>query len=367
MKTLRFLIPLLLLAGVALFFIRGSRTDITTATVQRQTAVDAVPAIVNVRPEFQITLTSEVAGQVLKSTLRPGIKVHKDDVLFEIDPVNYHLELDRLEKLLVNLRAQQALTFDEKTQLERKKEDLANFERLFKEGSYPELEIKRRREEFTILTEQQKRDALGREKERLDIEFQIEQQKLKIAECTIKAPADGTVSEIFFHPGELVAVGSRLVLFYSDSLLVEARINEEDFSGIKPGLDASVRFLAYGSELYPAKIEKVLPNADEKNQQYRAFLQVQIDPARLIPGLSGEASIIRNRRESSLVIPRAAVYNGAVFLIEGTMVRRTPVQAGFRGLNVIEITSGLKEGQQVAVSNVESLRDGQSVRLANAD
>jgi RND family efflux transporter MFP subunit len=362
MRSLRFIIPILLLAGLAVFFFRSS-TAVTVATVRRETAVDAVPAIVNVRPEFQITLTSEVAGQVVSSNLRPGIKVRKDDVLFEIDPVNYRLELDRLEKLLVNLRAQQALTFDEKTQLERKKEDLANFERLYKEGSYPELEIKRRREEFTILTEQQKRDALGREKERLDIEFQIEQQKLKIAQCTVKAPADGTVSEIFFHPGELVAVGSSLVLFYSDSLLVEARINEEDFSGIKPGLDASVRFLAYGSELYPAKIEKVLPNADEKNQQYRAFLQVEIDPSRLIPGLSGEASIIRNRREGSLVIPRAAVYNGAVFLIDGGNVRRVPVQAGFRGLNVIEIVSGLKDGQQVAVSDVESLRDGQSITV----
>ena len=363
-KSLRYLIPLVLLAGIALFFYRNTRADITVATVTRETAVDAVPAIVNVRPEFQITLTSEVAGQVLKSNLRPGIKVRKDDVLFEIDPVNYRLELDRLEKLLVNLTTQQSLTFDERTQLERRKEDLANFERLFKEGSYPELEIRRRREEFTILTEQQKRDALGREKERLEIEFQIAQQKIKIANCIIKAPADGTVSEIFFHPGELVAVASSLVQFYSDTLLVEARINEEDFSGIKPGLDASVRFLAYGAELYPAKIGKVLPNADEKNQQYRAFLEVDIEASRLIPGLSGEASIIRNRREGALVIPRAAVYNGAVFFVEGGKVRRVAVQSGFRGLNVIEIISGLKAGQQVAISDVESLRDGQSVRVS---
>jgi RND family efflux transporter MFP subunit len=364
MKLLRYVIPLLVLGGVAFFFLRNSRAHVTVAAVTRQVAVDAVPAIVNVRPEFQITLTSEVAGQVVKSNLRPGIKVRKDDILFEIDPVNYRLELDRLEKLLANLDSQQSLTFDERTRLERQKVDLANFERLYQEGNYPELEIKRRREEFTILTEQQTRDALAREKQRLEIEFQIEQEKLKISRCIIKAPADGTVSDIFFHPGELVAMGSSLVQFYSDSLLVEARINEEDFSGIKPGLDASVRFLAYGSELYPAKIGKVLPNPDEKNQQYRAYLDVDIDASRLIPGLSGEASIIRNRREGSLVIPRAAVYNGAVFLVENGKVRRVPVQPGFRGLNVIEILSGLSEGQQVALSNVESLRDGQSVTVS---
>ena len=91
---------------------------------------------------------------------------------------------------------------------------------------------------------------------------------------------------------------------------------------------------------------------------------MDIDPSRLIPGLSGEASLIRNRREGSLVIPRAAVYNGAVFLVDGGRVRRVEVQSGFRGLNVIEIISGLREGQQVAVSNVESLRDGQSVSVS---
>ncbi|MFH1498618.1 MAG: efflux RND transporter periplasmic adaptor subunit [Verrucomicrobiota bacterium] len=367
MRLLRYLLPLLVLAGIAFYILRGSSDDITVATVSRQMAVDAVPAIVNVRPEFQITLTSEVAGQVVKSNLSPGNQVSKDDILFEIDPVNYRLELDRLQKLLVNLDEQQALTFEEKVELDRKKEDLANFERLYKEGSYPELEIKRRREEFTILTEQQEKNVLARQRERLSIEFQIEQQKLKISQCIIKAPTDGTVSEIFFHPGELVSEGSKLVEFYSESLLVEARINEEDFSGIKADLEASVRFLAYGSELYPAKIEKVLPNPDTTNQQYRAYLQVDIAPERLIPGLSGEASIIRNRRENSLVIPRAAVYNGAVFLVEGGKVRRVPVQAGFRGLNVIEIIDGLSEGQTVAVSNVESLRDGQSVSVPNTD
>lgn len=362
MRLLRYLVPVLLLAGAALFFIRGTRPQISTAPVRRETAVDAVPAIVNVRPEFQITLTSEVAGRVLKSNLKPGIRVKKDDVLFEIDPTLYQIELERLEKLIANIRSQNALTLAESIEVQRRREDLANFEKLFLEGSYPELEIRRRREEFDILAEQQKRNELNREQSILGLEFQIEQQKLKIRDCVIKAPADGTVSEIFFHPGELVSVGSTLVQFYSESLLVEARINEEDFSGIKSGLDASVRFLAYGAELYPAKVEKVLPNADEKNQQYRTFLHVDIPSERLIPGLSGEASIIRNRRDSALVIPRAAVYNGAVFLVDGGQVRRVEVQTGFRGLNVIEITSGLTEGQHVAVSHVETLRDGQSVR-----
>jgi len=363
MRSFRYLLPLFLVAVAAFWYWRNEAPLVKTAIVRREGAVDAVPAVVNVRPEYQLTLASTVAGSVLTSTLKPGLTVEKSDLLLELDPRLYQLELDRLTGQLGNLRSQYALDFEQTSSLARQQEDLTNFERLLKEGNYPELELRRRREEFRVLSEKQEKDRLARRQQLAELEFSIEQQKRLIQECTVRAPAAGTVTEIFFHPGELVSVGSALVTFYSRSLLVEARINEEDFSGIRAGLEASVRFLAYGGEQYSAKVRNVLPNADEKTQQYRAYLDVEIDAARLLPGLSGEASIIRNRRADTLVVPRAAVYQGAVFVIEGGTARRVPVETGFRGSNAVEITgTGLTAGQQVALSNVESLRDGQRVR-----
>jgi RND family efflux transporter MFP subunit len=364
MRSLRYLLPVLLIAGAAFWFWRADSPLIKTAAVRREAALDAVPAVVNVRPEFQLTLTSTVAGRVLTSALKPGLTVEKDDLLFELDPSLYQIELKRLTAQLANLRSQYALDFEQTSTLARQQEDLANFERLLKEGNYPEVELRRRREEFRILSEKQEKDRLARQQQLSELEFSISQQKRFITDCAVRAPAAGTVTEVFFHPGELVSLGASLVTFYSRSLLVEARVNEEDFSGIRPGLDASVRFLAYGTEQYAARLTSVLPNADAKTQQYRALLSVEIDPARLIPGLSGEASIIRNRRADTLVVPLAAVYNGVVFVIEGDTARRVTVETGFRGSNVVEVTGGLSTGQQVALSHVETLRDGQRVRLA---
>jgi len=364
MKPLRLLLPLVVLSGAGLWYWWQAAPIILTTAVRLEAAIDAVPAVVNVRPEFQLTLTSTVTGRVLSSVLKTGLAVEKDDLLFELDPRLYQLELDRLTGQLANLRSQYALDYEQTSSLARQKDDLANFERLLTEGNYPEVELRRRREEFRILAEKQEKEHLVRQQQLGELEFSIAQQKRLIVECTVRAPAAGTVTEVFFHPGEIVTVGASLVTFFSRSLLVEARINEEDFSGIRVGLDASVRFLAYGGEVYPARITNVLPNADEKTQQYRAYLAVEIDPTRLLPGLSGEASIIRNRRNDSLVVPRAAVYNGAVFLVEGSSVRRVPVQTGFRGTNAVEITGELNPGQSVALSGVESLRSGQRVRTS---
>ena len=158
---------------------------------------------------------------------------------------------------------------------------------------------------------------------------------------------------------------SPLVRLFSESLLVEARINEEDFSGITMGLPASVRFLAYGPQLYDAKVVKVLPNADPQNQQYRCYLEVSIAAEKLIPGLSGEASILRNKRENTLVAPRATLFHDTLYVIRDGRAHAIKAQLGFKSLSAVELLNGVKEGDILALTNLSKLRDGSKVSVKN--
>ena len=360
----RILIPVTIALAAGTWFFLGNQTEVSAATIRRDLALDAVPAAVKVAPEFQVTITSDVAGLVRKTSIKIGLVVQEGDLLFEIDSSKYELELAQMEQQLENTRQQFAMNLDQRTALDRRKDDLENFATRTKSGEYPELELKHRQEEFSMFLEGQSRERLGREQQLANLEHAIKLQKKNIADCQIKAPASGTVTELFAQPGEVVGVRAPLVRLFSKALLVEARINEEDFSGIHPGLDASVRFLAYGPELYPAKVVKVLPNADPLNQQYRAYLEVTIAPERLIPGLSGEASIIRNRRAGALIAPRAALKDGAVFVIENGIARRRPVSVGFRSLSAFEILDGVADGARVATSRLDELRDGTRARIS---
>ncbi|MCX6937401.1 MAG: efflux RND transporter periplasmic adaptor subunit [Verrucomicrobia bacterium] len=365
MSALKRSFTVLTVLGLAVsgWFFLGSATELEVAQVLRDIAIDAVPAAVKVDPEFQVTITSDVAGLVRKSNVKRGQRVKEGDMLFEIDSSKYALELEQMKLQLENTRQQFALNLDQRTALERRKEDLENFAKRTASGEYPEIELKRRTEEFAMFQEGQARERLGREQQLTNMAHAIKLKQKDIDDCALRSPASGTITEIFAQPGEVIGVRAALVRLYSDALLVEARINEEDFSGIRPGLDASVRFLAYGPELYTAKVVKVLPNADPQNQQYRAYLEVEIAADRLIPGLSGEASILRNRRTNTLVAPRAALLNGAVFVVENGVVRRQPVEIGFRSLTAIEIIKGVKEGDVVALTGLDGLRDGQRVQV----
>jgi multidrug efflux pump subunit AcrA (membrane-fusion protein) len=349
------------LVVIGLFF--GGRPEVAVASIRRDLALDAVPAAVKVSPEFQVTITSDVLGLVRKSNLKIGQVVKEGDVLFEIDTSKYELALSQLENQLSNTREQFALDLDQRNALDRRKEDLVLLTARAKAGEYPQFELKRREEELAMFIESQGKDRLVRARHIADLEHAIALIRKDIADCVVRAPAAGTVTELFAQPGEVVALRAPLVRLFSQALLVEARINEEDFSGIQPGLDASVRFLAYGPELYPAKVVKVLPNADPLNQQYRAYLEVAIPAALLIPGLSGEASVIRNRRAGALIAPRAALNDGAVFVIEDGVARRRPVTVGFRSLSAVEILTGVAENAEVAVTQIESLREGIRVKV----
>jgi multidrug resistance efflux pump len=357
------IILLVVLAAAAVWFLVGNKTEVALAVVKRDVALDAVPAAVKVDPEFQVTLSSDVAGLVRHANVKTGQLVNEGDLLFEIDSADYQLELEKLERLLATTKAQFALDLNQRTALARQQADLKIFEDRTRAGEYPELELKHRREDLAMAIETQSRERLDREQQVADISHDIKLKKKAIAECSIKSPTTGTVTAVFAQPGESILMRAALVRLYSKALLVEARINEEDFSGIRVGLDASVRFLAYGPEMYAAKVIKVLPNADPLNQQYRAYLEVVIPEDRLIPGLSGEASIVRNRRTSTLVAPRAALFNGAVFVIKAGVVERRVVEIGFKSLTAIEILKGVSEGETLAVTHLDSLDNGQRVRV----
>lgn len=361
-KSTQLLTFILIVSAIAVIVLMFSRkTPVQLTTVVKTTALDAVPASVKVDPEFELTITSDVAGLVKESRLKRGQIVQKGDLLMVIDPGVYQMELARLTRELENIQAQYALNYDQKVALQQRKEDLQHFERRAANGDYPALELKRRSDEFQIFQEQQQKQQLAQEQHLANLKHSIQLQKDSMKMCEIMAPASGTVTEVYAQPGEVVSVRSALVRLFSESLLVEARINEEDFSGITIGLNANVRFLAYGTELYDAKVVKVLPNADPQNQQYRCYLQVEIDPKRLIPGLSGEASLIRNKRENALVVPRAALYNGSIFKIESNQVIEIKPSIGFTSLTAVELLNGVKEGEQIAITNLSKLRDNLEV------
>jgi multidrug efflux pump subunit AcrA (membrane-fusion protein) len=361
------LIALGLIAGsIVLFFLQKSLTnEVQAAQVTRGTAIDAVPAIVNVRSDYAMTLSSEEGGRVAQSELTLGNRVSAGDLILTIDPTDLEIDARILRADIENLEARLALKSAEEAELKKRLEDLENYRRQFASGNYPKLKMERTEREFAVFQESQKLKELSDAQALQTMKSALSKLERRIEKTQIYAPVDGIVTEIFAYPGELVSAGASLATLFSKATVVEAKVNEENFAGISEGLEATVRLLTYGSQLYTAKVSRVLPTADKENQQYTVFLDVEIEDEKLLPGLSGEASIVRRKIPNSLIIPRRSLMGDYVFKAENGKAVFTPVKVGVRGLNNVEIRDGISERDFILTDGIGSLKDGDSIRIAD--
>jgi len=145
--------------------------------------------------------------------------------------------------------------------------------------------------------------------------------------------------------------------------LVTAEISEEDYDKVEVGLPSLIKFLAYPDKTFNANVTQLLPTANSVTQRYVIYMEVlDIEPEMLTPGLTGEVSIIADKRENSVLIPSQALIGNNVLRVRNGTVQFVKVVPGFRSLLKIEILEGIQEGDVVITEDLTSFRDGELVR-----
>jgi RND family efflux transporter MFP subunit len=333
------------------------------APAVRGKAVRTVPGTVEVKAEYTIELKSAVGGRVLSSELDVGKAVSRNDTLVQIDTGDIDLEIERYKNEITAARRKVELGSTKRADLLNKRDTLANLERQVKVGTYPQGEYdkeKRLLEQLGQLTE------LDEVNLKLALETNENMLRTKLREkekMTILAPSDGVVTAVAARVGDLIGSNSPIATIISVGRTIEAKISEENFAAIKLGQTASVRFLTFGADQYNAKISKILPAADPTTQRYTVFLDIFLPEGRvLLPGLTGEVSIIISERPNAVIIPRRALIGEYVYVVAGGRVEQRKVVKGYDSLNRVEITSGLEAGETVIIEQLDRFREGDRVR-----
>jgi RND family efflux transporter MFP subunit len=183
---------------------------------------------------------------------------------------------------------------------------------------------------------------------------------------SIRSPFDGVIAEVFYRPGDLVPAKQPLANIISSNKVVRAKISEERFASVEVGQRAQVSFLGLGGKPFDATVEKKLPTAEAGTQRYSVFLKLdekQIPMEKLLPDLTGDVGITVGEHANVVFVPRRALFDGNVFVVENGVVRQRPVVFGFIDLNVVEIEKGVQPGDLVIVEQLAKFRDGQRVRI----
>jgi RND family efflux transporter MFP subunit len=352
----------LVLGGGGWLAFQSSRPVAVVGPIVRGVAVQAVPANILVTEEFRMELKSESGGRIAKSDVQLGAEVKAGDVLFELDPRDLELEIERIEADEKAAKARIELGSPLRFEVATAEETVRNNTRLLEQGKIAQIELDRSKRAVEQLKDRLANEEISNAQTLDTFANTLKIKRRQLEKMRVTAPDDGTVAEIYARTGDLVGGGQILARVISRARLVQAQISEENFAGVRPGLSAQVQLLGYGWKLFPAHVVRVLPSADERTKRYTAFLKVEIDEALLAPGLTGEASILIDRRENALLIERRALVGEGVFAVRGGRVVYLPLRTGYGGLNFTEIISGASESDVVILNDPASFRPGQSVR-----
>ena len=190
------------------------------------------------------------------------------------------------------------------------------------------------------------------------------------ADTSVRAPFDGLVAERLVSIGDYVTRGTKVAAVVKiDPLRVELTVPEQCLSRVRSGQSVRLNVDAYPGETFAAKVRFVSPAL--KTDQ-RALTVEAIAPnadGRLKPGLFATALLQELSPAPALLVPTSAIETIAgtsrVFVVAGGRVEERIVTMGERVGDRIELATGVKAGETVAVNPRGKLTDGTRVQLEN--
>lgn len=196
-------------------------------------------------------------------------------------------------------------------------------------------------------------------------EAQLANVELNLTRTKVVAPVAGEVLARNAQVGAVAsAAGTPMFTLMKDGALeVKAEVSEADLVKLQPGMTVSIRTVA-STEPLRGTVRLVEPGVNTTTRL--GIARIAIENARVVrSGMYADADILVAERDV-LAVPVSAVGSSA----EGTIVRKvdadgvvheTPVEAGIRDGDWIEICAGLKAGDRIVTKAGAFVRDGDAV------
>jgi HlyD family secretion protein len=197
----------------------------------------------------------------------------------------------------------------------------------------------------------------------------LQNSQMAVANATITAPFDGVVVSRSLDPGAYVTPGtSTPIVTVADlsQIAVNVNVTEMQIAAIRRGAPVKITVDAYPGRTFHGSVSRIAGGADQATRT----VQVEIDianPGHLLrPGMYATAELSAGEDKDVLVVPLAAMVNVGdqhfVWVVNDNKVSRRPVIVGRATGEVVAVTKGLSEGDQIVARGADLVREGQQVR-----
>jgi RND family efflux transporter MFP subunit len=338
---------------------------VKTAPVIRGEWIAAASISGDLRTLSTVEVKTEVGGKLIDIRFQEGDFIKKDQLIAEIDPVNYKLSYDQAAAVLAVAQAglDHAQVAAEHARTEKERAD-----NLLRSGGITQ---KDHQAATTGIKEAESQVRLA--------EAQCGQAKAALAiaekalrDCKIYAPAQGHVQKKYFDRGSLLSPGVSICSLVDNSQLeLECVIPSYQLAAIKMGQRASFTTPTWANRRFEGIVSAIIPEIESDNRSVKLRLSISNPSGELRSGMYARGEIITGRQPNALIIPRDSLIpeksgsgTAGVFVIRGGKAQRVDIQIGDSQEEQVWVKHGLSEGDLVIVEIGPSLKEGSPVRAA---
>ncbi|MDR4505883.1 MAG: efflux RND transporter periplasmic adaptor subunit [Candidatus Scalindua sp.] len=301
---------------------------------KKQQISEKISLIGNMAANEYVVIQSEIDGIVESIGFEEGQNVTKGRILFRIDEKKLKASLAQTQ---ANLRLSQASADRYKALIES---------RVVSKQEYDQsMAILEADEATVILT-----------RELLD-------------DATIVAPFDGVMGARSVSEGQFITKGTSLSsIINQNPMKAEFNVPERYLSRVDLEQDIEITVAAYPEKKFNGKVYFVAPQIDELTRSALVKARVPNPDGILRRGMFASLNLIVDIQNDALIIPETAMMlkgdEVSVFTVDNEdRVHLMKIEVGLRFDGMIQILSGLKEGEIVVTEGHQKLREGVKVTM----
>lgn len=321
----------------------NSLPPVTVAKAELGSVIRYIDAIGTLRPYNSVVIKSEVNSVISKIHFTEGATVQKGDLLIELDDA-----------------AARASLMEAEAYYRKAKSEFDPVEKLAGRGVMARVNRDKLKAEMDVCA------------------AKVESCKNVLQKHKIIAPFEGIVGLKEVSEGQFVTPGNELVkLVDCNPLKVDFKVIEADIRHVYVGQEVKVLVGGDKTQEVSAKIIAIDPESDRISHSFnvRALLDVSEEIAEsfptLKPGRFVSIKIIPDESQKGILVPESSLEkigddDYLYRIIEGIAVR-TLVTTGVRKNGMIEIITGVNEGETIVTSGQQGVLDGRGVSIQTAE
>ena len=369
------------------------RKDLNISTVDKGVIEVSVSASGKVIPAFEEIINSPINSRIVEVYKRGGDSVDVGTPILKLDlqsaETEYNKQLDEEQMKSLQLEQQRVTNHNKlsememnlkvsRMELDRKAVELRNERYLDSLGAGTTDKVRQVELDYNVSILKLKEDEQKYKNEQALTEADLKVKELELnifrkslaetrrtlEDAQIRSPRKAILTYVNNEIGSQIGQGAKVAIVSDLShFKIEGEIADTYGDRIAAGSKAVIKI---GSEKLDGTVSDVTPLS--KNGVISFTVQLEEDNhKRLRSGLKTDVYVMNAVKDDVLRIANSSYYVGKgeyeLFVVNGNQLLKRKVQLGDSNFEYVEVVSGLQEGEQLIVSDMNAYKDKNKLKI----